>query len=254
MNIKAGSCALRTVHTIVILVATLFSAATPAVVNVDITRVIINAGEKSVPLSLDNSGDQPMLVQVWVDEGNPGVSPDKVKTPVVILPPVFRMSPGEERSVKILLANPTLLHPDREALYWLNIYQVPPLPVQNEKASLQDDKATSRVILPLRIRMKLFIRPEGVAPPSEKEGEKLIFARQMQGTLAQLSVRNPTPWHMTLATLSCGKTMVTGVLIAPGTRLILPFKGHIPECATVNYEVINDDGNRLKHVAQVQGR
>ena len=100
MNIKAGSCALRTVHTIVILVATLFSAATPAVVNVDITRAIINAGEKSVPLSLDNSGDQPMLVQVWVDEGNPGVSPDKVKTPVVILPPVFRMSPGEERSVK----------------------------------------------------------------------------------------------------------------------------------------------------------
>ena len=48
-----------------------------AVVNSEVTRVIFNAGDKSASLALINSPQQPALVQVWTDTGNPSSQPNE---------------------------------------------------------------------------------------------------------------------------------------------------------------------------------
>ncbi|WP_058911422.1 fimbria/pilus periplasmic chaperone [Entomohabitans teleogrylli] len=205
-----------------------------AVVNSEVTRLIFNAGENSVSLALSNSEQQPTLVQVWADEGDPRVAPDQVKTPVVVIPPVFKMQPGELRSVKLLLTQRAGLASDRETLYWLNIFQIPPM-------TSADQQRLHKVVLPLRIRMKLFIRPDGVAPPAEKDGEKLRFTFMAAGQ--QLLIDNPTPWFLTLSRVQCGAYHAAGLMVAPKSRLPVDLQGAGGDCRVVNYELINDSGN-----------
>ena len=131
--------------------------------------VIFNAGDKSTSLALVNSPQQPALVQIWTDTGNPSSQPNEVVTPVIALPPVFKMQPGELRSITLQLTDTSALPRDREALYWLNVYQIPPM-------TQADAQVAQKVVLPLRIRMKLFIRPQGIGTLRESDAEKLRVA------------------------------------------------------------------------------
>lgn len=211
--------------------------ATPAraVVNTEVTRVIFNAGESHYSLALANSAQHPALVQIWTDEGDPLSQPAETITPIVAIPPVFKMQPTEIRTVKLQLAEKPGLARERESLYWLNIYQIPPM-------TDQDAKTRQKLVLPLRIRMKVFIRPQGVGPLREQDGERLTFTFQPQE--AQLYVNNPTPWYITLAALACDNTSSTPLMIAPLSSQPLALPGKVGHCRTVRYELINDHGNR----------
>ncbi len=83
--------------------------------------------EVAQSLTLSNDNTTPMLLQVWTDAGNIDASPDNSKTPLVALPPVFKMQPGELRTLRLLLSSRQQLATDRESLFWLNIYQIPPV-------------------------------------------------------------------------------------------------------------------------------
>ncbi|MBA7933158.1 fimbria/pilus periplasmic chaperone [Klebsiella sp. RHBSTW-00215] len=205
-----------------------------AVVNTEVTRVIFNAGESSASLALANTEKHPTLVQVWADNGNLQASPDSNSTPIVVLPPVFRMRPAEIRSLKLLLVDREKLAQDREALFWLNIYQIPPM---NDGERHQ----THKVVLPLRIRMKVFVRPQGVGSLKEKEGERLSFA--FHSSARQLTIDNPTPWHMTIGKLQCAGYRSGVIMVAPKTRTPITLQGAGGDCRTVSYELLNDDGN-----------
>lgn len=217
----------------------LASSPAPAVVNTEVTRIIFNAEENAQSLTLANSEQGPTLVQVWADEGDPHVTPDEVQTPVVILPPLFKMQPGEIRSLRLLLSSRQSLARDRETLYWLNIYQLPP-------QTAEDQKNQQKVILPLRIRMKLLIRPQGVAPLAEKEGEKLTFMLQRQDS-TRLVIQNPTPWHLTLTGLSCGDYRAQTTMVPPKSSITIPLQGTGAQCKKVSYSVINDSGYRWQY-------
>ena len=106
----------------------------------------------------------------------------------------------------------------------------------------QDAKTRQKLVLPLRIRMKVFIRPQGVGPLREQDGERLTFTFQPQE--AQLYVNNPTPWYITLAALACDNTSATPLMIAPLSSQPLALSGKVGHCRTVRYELINDHGNR----------
>jgi P pilus assembly chaperone PapD len=54
-----------------------------------------------------------MLLQVWTDFGDPQVTPDRVVTPVVVLPPLFKMLPGELRGLRLMLSSRDGLPDDR---------------------------------------------------------------------------------------------------------------------------------------------
>lgn len=97
-----------------------------AAVNVDRTRIVFAANDVVQSLTLTNDSVTPMLLQVWTDAGETASSPDSSRTPLVVLPPVFKMQPDELRTLRVMLSSRRSLPGDRESLFWLNIYQIPP--------------------------------------------------------------------------------------------------------------------------------
>ena len=219
----------------IMLCSTAFHAS--AVVNAEKTRVVFNSGSIAESLSLVNSEKEPVVVQVWTDNGDPTVSPDQVHTPVVINPPVFKMKPGEIRNIRLLLVSAGSLPQDRESVYWLNIYQIPP----NTETQHTGEK---KIVLPLKIRMKVFVRPEKIGELQENDAQKLQFSIDRESGNKTLLIQNPTPWHLTLSSLRSGKTALPGVMVAPFTseRVEIPADKTLAD--KVDYDVINDNGTR----------
>jgi len=219
----------------IMLCCTAFHAS--AVVNAEKTRVVFNSGSIAESLSLVNSEKEPVVVQVWTDKGDPTVNPDQVHTPVVINPPVFKMKPGEIRNIRLLLVSAGGLPQDRESVYWLNIYQIPP----NTETQHKGEK---KIVLPLKIRMKVFVRPEKIGELQENDAQKLQFRIDRESGNKTLLIQNPTPWHLTLSSLRSGKTALPGVMVAPFTseRVEIPADKTLAD--KVEYDVINDNGTR----------
>ncbi|EAX9157850.1 fimbria/pilus periplasmic chaperone [Salmonella enterica] len=86
-----------------------------AAVNIDRTRIIFASDDIAQSLTLSNDNTTPMLLQVWTDAGNIDASPDNSKTPLVALPPVFKMQPGELRTLRLLLSSRQQLATDRSS-------------------------------------------------------------------------------------------------------------------------------------------
>lgn len=229
-----------------LLAASLLSVPAAAVVNVEGTRVIFNAEETTASLNLANTEKQPTLVQLWSDNGDLRVSPDKVSTPVIAVPPVFRMAPGEIRTVRLLLSSRTGLPGDRETLYWLNVFQVPP----NTAEAVANKER--KVILPLRLRMKVFVRPVGVDKPVEQDGNRLQFAVKKSGESSAFSITNPTPWYMTLLGITLDDIALENVMVPPRSGIDIPLKGAVKE-GQIQYQIINDMGDRWSYTANVSG-
>ncbi|WP_432700314.1 fimbrial assembly chaperone [Kluyvera cryocrescens] len=212
----------------------LLSVATQSVaaVNVDRTRVIFTADEQVQTLNLSNDGNTPMLLQVWTDKGDPQVTPDQVITPVVVLPPLFKMLPGELRALRMMLTTRHGLADDRESVFWLNIFQI--APIGNDDAQRQE-----KITLPLRLRLKVFIRPPGLSAPQQKDEEALQFSLARGG----LNIINPTAWHMSLSVTLSGQPPIGNLMISPFDELTVPLVTPALPASIVNYRVITDDGH-----------
>ncbi|UTN74283.1 molecular chaperone [Pseudomonas aeruginosa] len=91
------------------------------------TRLVFVEGQREASLLLVNQNPYPVLVQAWVDDGALDGEPDTALAPFLPLPPVFRLEPGRQRSLR-LLATGQAQAQDRESLYWLNIYEIPRKP------------------------------------------------------------------------------------------------------------------------------
>ncbi|WP_368639076.1 molecular chaperone [Salmonella enterica] len=55
------------------------------------TRVIYPAAEKDVSVLITNPGKYPVLLQSWIDDGQPDVKSDNLRTPFVLTPPLARV-------------------------------------------------------------------------------------------------------------------------------------------------------------------
>ncbi|MFS7307672.1 fimbria/pilus periplasmic chaperone [Rahnella inusitata] len=226
----------------IMLCSTAFHAG--AVVNAEKTRVVFSSGSISESLSLVNSEKEPVVVQVWTDNGDPTVNPDQVQTPIVINPPVFKMKPGEIRNIRMLLVSAGSLPQDRESLYWLNIYQIPP----NTETQHKGEK---RVVLPLKIRMKVFVRPEKMGELEESDVRKLHFAVQQSTGGKTLVIKNPTPWHLTISSLKSGLTELPNLMLEPFSSQSVEIPKDKVLAHEIDFEVINDNGTRWMNKSKV---
>ncbi|WP_283787210.1 fimbrial assembly chaperone [Pantoea stewartii] len=217
------------------LLTALLSTQAVAVVNIDKTRIIFNANEIAQSVNLVNSGNSPAVLQIWTDDGDIYAPPEKSKTPVMAMPPVLKMQPGELRSIKLMLTSRARLPPGKETLYWLNLYQIPAL----KKSDNQRDK---KVVLPLRLRLKVFVRPTGLGAPRPEDAQKLRFTRQSQ----QIMISNPTPWYMSL-NAKVEKAVLRNIMVAPLSDIVVPVTTSVNPGANVEYEVIDQNGNVEKH-------
>jgi P pilus assembly chaperone PapD len=210
----------------------LYAAQANAAVNIDRTRLIFSSSDAVQSLNLSNDSGTPMLIQAWTDTGDADSSPDSSSTPVVVVPPVFRMLPGELRSLRLMLSSRHTLASDRESLFWLNIYQIPP----NTQATSSDAR---KVILPLRLRLKILIRPAGLAVPQESDEQQLRFTLNAN----QLRIENPTPWFMSLTVHPGAQKAIGGLMVAPKAWLDVPLNAPLSVGDKMVYDVITDSGN-----------
>lgn len=170
------------------------------------TRLVFVEGQREASLLLVNQNPYPVLVQAWVDDGALDGEPDTALAPFLPLPPVFRLEPGRQRSLR-LLATGQVQARDRESLYWLNIYEIPP-------QATAEAAGRPRLTVTLRTQMKVLYRPHGLHPHAEDAAAELGFALllALAGMAVLLAFTNPLTAWLTLASLLGYAALYTGFL------------------------------------------
>jgi len=245
----------------------------------DRTRLIVNEAHGRAAIQARSSDTQPLLLQVWVDDGQPGLplsadtyanthattqtapAPVPPHVPFITDPPLLRLDAGKSRAIQVLLtAAPASLPRDRETLYWLNVLEVP----ANRRAAASNATAASqRLYVSVQSRLKIFYRPQALARYNAGAlgpDERLRFAltRDAAGQF-WLSIHNPAPIHQSLATLTLhrqsphGDAPLDTPMLAPfeTQRLALPSDMAAGDTAmhasfaTISFATIADDGHLI---------
>lgn len=179
--------------------ALLASFGARAAVALDRTRIVFDGGQNAMSVNIRNDNQKlPYLAQAWLEDkdGN------KIRSPLMALPPLQRMEPGAKSMVKLQLAPGAKLPQDRESIFYFNLREIPPK--SNKSNVLQ---------LALQTRVKLFYRPASLvqkqALAETPWQEKLTLTRQGD----RYRVNNPTPYYVTL--VADGDTDMKPLMLAP---------------------------------------
>lgn len=196
----------------------------PAMANAGIalggTRLIYDESKNAASIDVLNTNTQIYLIQSWV-EGS-----EKLPAPFILTPPLFKIAKKSQRSLRIM-KKAAPLPADRESLFWLNVKAIP-----------LTDNDGSKIQVAVKTRIKLLYRPKGVERPDEHVGEKLSWS--LQG--GELLVTNPTPYYMSLYSVSLNQKELNEVkIVAPKTtaRFSLP---DVESHGVLSWKIINDFG------------
>jgi chaperone protein EcpD len=216
---------------------------------IDGTRVVYAASKREVTIRIRNPGDTPSLVQAWLDAGEPQAKPGDSKVPFVLTPPLFRLDPAKDQSLRLVYTHDPL-PADRESLFWLNVLDIPPRTAPNPDRPNQLEMA-------FKHRMKVFFRPTGLAG-SAADAPALLSWKLLSedGKLVGIEASNPTAYHVSLIeiTTTVGDHPVNSKadMVDPfGTRrfdLSEPIPGS-NGTVTVEYMFVNDYGGNVKATA-----
>jgi P pilus assembly chaperone PapD len=66
------------------------------------TRVVFSAGATEQSLQLVNLNQYPVVVQTWVDDGRLDAVPEESTSPIITVPPIFRMNQGDQTSLRLI--------------------------------------------------------------------------------------------------------------------------------------------------------
>jgi len=217
------------------------------------TRVVYHESRGEAIVQLRQPGDVPVLVQVWLDDGDDSLDPQDQTVPFLITPTVTRMDPGNGQTVRVLRTGGGLPQ-DRESMFFFNILEVPPAQLELVQAG-EDHLQVST-----RSRIKFFYRPQGLTPRVDKAPELLRFSLASDATrdVTQVRVYNPTPYHITFKDLSLHVGNADSAIaeldqvalnaheytVLPMDERLLPMKSSVsPSSALqVKYGVIGDLG------------
>ena len=205
------------------------------------TRVVFSGADNETTLRLSNEGDQPALVQAWIDHGDPQSTPDKVDAPFLLTPPLFRMDAHKGQRLRIVYTHEAL-PADRESLFWLNVLEVPPKPTDPESES------KNLLQLAIRSRLKLFYRPANLPGDPLKAPAQVSWKVVADSQGHALEAHNPSPYFITINAVTldvAGKAYKadTGMIEPFGTlRLAVPGLAQAAAGATVTFGAINDYG------------
>ncbi|MBT0722616.1 fimbria/pilus periplasmic chaperone [Rosenbergiella collisarenosi] len=208
------------------------------------TRIVFIEGQNEKIVRTSNKGEQPALVQVWVDESNSTVEGIAQEVPFMAIPPLFRMEPGKGQSVRVRYLGQDLPK-DRESLFWFNLLEVPPR---------SDEEVTSeRLTLAFKTKIKLFYRPVALTETSADQGNKLQWRQAAKG---ELTATNPTPYYLSFYSVGVRAEGVTQELASPmlapfsEQKLVLPSALRNKKITEINFELINDYGNGVNYQAK----
>lgn len=207
------------------------------------TRVVYPYDAKNgVTYTITNNTAIPYLLQArllpWEEnssrkaENNNAEPVDDNLTAFIALPPLQRFEPGETLTLRILQKH-NLLTQDKESIALLSLTAIP--------AQSKDTAEGAQMILAVQNNLKLFYRPVGLPEHNlDNIAEQLQFKR----TQNTLTLKNPTPFYVTLASLSVGKTDLN---LSP-SRMVPPFgevqwpldASHVAN--DIHWQLMEDDG------------
>lgn len=170
------------------------------------TRVIYPSDKKEVSVQLLNTGEQPSLVQAWIDNGDPNSTPETAKVPFFLTPPVVKVDGknGQQLRIKYLQGD---LPQDRESIFYLNVLDIPPVPENAEGKNVMQ--------IAVRSRIKLFYRPIHLKTSIKDINKEIRLSKYSQG----VKIENKSPYYITIVSLmeknSKNNELTDGVLISP---------------------------------------
>ncbi|WJD89798.1 molecular chaperone [Serratia marcescens] len=158
------------------------------------TRVIFHEGETEKTLMLLNTNGYPIVAQTWVDNGDVNAAPELSRAPFVTLPSVFALPPSALKGLRILFAGANL-PADRESVFWLNLYEIPPNPPTTPPLA-------SRVTLAMNTQMKIFYRPRALQGKAENATEAVSFTLQKSPDGYLLRCQNRSAFYLSFARIA----------------------------------------------------
>ncbi len=201
------------------------------------TRFIYPGNEKEITVQLNNTADRPAVAQAWLDTGDASETPDTIKTPFQITPPISRIEAKGGQTLRIKLMNKASVAQDRESLWWLNILDIPPM------VKAKDGESQNVLQLAIRSRFKFFYRPVGLSS-RELAPEQLVVKTNGKNII----IDNPTPYFITVTKISTdGKTALNEktALLAPKSESIVMLKQALKSGSNIVINNINDYGSDI---------
>lgn len=211
------------------------------------TRVVYPSDAREVTLQMSNSGSKPSLVQAWIDEGDPDITPDQAKAPFMISPPISRVEANKSQTLRITaLPDTRQFKQNQETLLWLNVIDIPPRPT----ASAAEAAPENFLQLAIRSRVKLFYRPNTIKDDVRVATDKLQWVKAGN----TLKVKNPTPFHITMTAVFQKNgsqkldLLPQGLMLNPFSEDSITLKN--TNMADMTFIHINDYGGRVEKPIQ----
>lgn len=219
-----------------------FSAANAEII-IHGTRAVYPSDAREITLQVTNTGKSPALVQTWIDEGDAKATPDQSKAPFIITPPITRVEAEKGQYLRITsLPTANTLSKTQETLFWLNVLDIPPKPSTKNAGDAPDNFLQ----LAIRSRIKFFYRPSGIKEDVALAPEKIQWSSQGNNLL----IKNPTPFHITITTISqehLGKKvniLSEGIMLVPFSEQKIALKNS--NIKDMTFTTINDYGGRVE--------
>ncbi len=186
------------------------------------TRVIYNEGNKNVSINVKNPDKMPYLIQSWIDDFE-----EKKQSKFTITPPLFRLNPDKENTLRIFLTEEGLPS-NQESLFWLNIKTIP-----------ATEKTENSLQIAFKTQMKLIYRPKSLKNINfEEEQKKLTWSKER----GKVIVYNPTPYFMNFQTIKFNGKLVDDVsYVKPFSTKSFNINDN-NEHGLISWELINDYG------------
>jgi chaperone protein EcpD len=199
------------------MLATMLATAGNALAGINApVRVVFDGNLQEMSLALDNPGQQPSLVQAWIDDGNPDTAPSDVQSPFLTTQPHVRLDPGARHSLRILYTPAAIPLPeDRESRFFLNLLDVPP-----KIESTQEEGVLS---LAVRYRMPLVYRPAAltqVPNPAFATAALMPWALSLKEGAWELQAQNQGRYYLTVGNIRLSQD---GIEYAAESNEIAPY-------------------------------
>ena len=174
------------------------------------TRVIYDANKKEASLPLINSEKElPWLIQSWVMNAD-----NKTRAPFIITPPLFRLDPKSEQTLRIMKSE-NITQTNVESLYYLIVRMIPASDRQNQQSNVLN--------IIYKTQIKLFYRPKGLEGSADDACKNLHFSQSGK----QLTIENTSHFYTVFSNLTLGSSKVQADMVAPQSSVTLPLNAPI---------------------------
>lgn len=200
------------------------------------TRIIYPLDAKQTSINITNTDKKVrFLVQSWVDNEN-----DVKVNDFIVTPPLFVSKPESENTLRLIYAGQPL-PTDRESLFWLNSKSIP---------EIERDEIQNKNILQLAIlsRIKIFMRPQGLTFKLEDVPDSIEF----KSVGNNLSIKNPSPYYVTLINIKSGKEDIKSMMLSPLSTINIKTNSNIN--TNISYQTINDYGATTTIISKQIGK